>query len=384
MEESMKRAFCSLLGVIVAMCMILSCTRGTRAASGVEGGANAFVFKGTGFIASDLMFQGFKEVMDSKGEKSINQASAEPTVTAQVQVLDELITQGVKSISVSTNGDQGYDRIVQNARDAGIVVFSTDSALPPALRVTHVNPTTQASIGSAMVQAAVLIQLRVSVPADTDLAKAVETALPSYAGPEINFGILSAAVDMPVQNGWIAKMREELQKDVYKGKVSQNLDIKYGNDVLTESTTQANAFISENKVDVIISPTSIGLAAAAQALAATPSSKIKVTGLGIPSEMQSLMPLSPSDNEFSYVCPYMLLWDFVHMGRVLAGAVYAATEGTFDGSNGSSFQLDAYGNYPAGTYRAENDPDGNPGTVVISGGPFVFHKGNMADWISVM
>ena len=60
--------------------------------------------------------------------------------------------------------------------------------------------------------------------------------------------------------------RKELAKDNYKGKVSPDLDIKYGNDEPNESTTQANAFVAENKVDIIISPTTIGLAAAGQVL----------------------------------------------------------------------------------------------------------------------
>ncbi|MDR0599690.1 MAG: substrate-binding domain-containing protein [Treponema sp.] len=361
---------------------VLGCSGGQK--PGKEDGVNAWVFKSSGIIFGDLLYQGFKEVMDSKGEKSTYQAPAEPTVTAQVQILDELITQGVKSISISTNGDQGYDRIMQKAKDAGVPLFSADSALSPDLRVTHINPTSQTGIGTALIQAAVLINLRIPYPADKDLAKAVNAALASYNGPEMKFGVLSASVDTPVQNGWIVKMHEELQKDIYKGKVNPELDVKYGNDVLTESTTQANAFISENKVSVIISPTTIGMAAAGQALSAAPNSGIKLTGLGLPSEMQSFMPLSPNDDEFSKVCPYMMLWDVIDMGRVLAGAAYAATQGTFDGKPGSSFQLDAYSSYPARTYKAENDPDGKPGTVVIVGDPYVFYKDNMADWINVL
>jgi rhamnose transport system substrate-binding protein len=372
---------CASLVFALAACSPKKTGGGNSAAAG---GPNAWVFKSQGNLFGDLMYQGYKEVMDSKGEKTVYNPPAQTTVTAQVQILDELITQGAKSIAISTNGDQGYDAIARRAKEAGIPMLSADSALSPGLRVTHVNPTAQGGIGTSLIQAAVLINLKISFPEDKDLTKAVAAALANYKGPEMKFGVLSASIDTPVQNGWIAKMKDELQKDVYKGKVSPDLDIKYGNDVLTESTTQANAFISENKVNVIISPTTIGMAAAGQSLTSAPQSRIKLTGLGLPSEMQSFMPLAPGDDEFSKVCPYMMLWDVIDLGRVLGGAAYAATQGTFDGTPGSSFQLDAYGDYPARTYKAENDPDGNPGTVVIVGNPYVFYKGNMADWVNVL
>jgi len=346
-------------------------------------GAHAWVFKSQGNKFGDLMFQGFNEVVTRKGERAIYKFPAETTVTAQVQVLDELITQGVKSLSVSTNGDQGYDRVIQKAKEKKIPIISADSAFQPNLRTVHVNPTSQTGIGSSLIQAAVLINLKVPYPTDGNLEQATAQALASYTGPEMVFGVLSASVDTPVQNGWIDKMRVELQKPMYKGKVNPNLDLKYGNDMMAESTTQANAFIAENKVNVVISPTTIGMAAAGQALTAS-GSPIKLTGLGLPSEMAAFMPAQPGDDEFSKVCPYMMLWDVIDLGRVTGGAAVAAAAGTFDGKPGSKVELEAYGNYPARTFTAQNDPDGKEGTVLIVGDPYVFHKGNMKDWVNVL
>jgi len=361
-------------------------TTDTPASSGDLKGAHVWVFKSQGNTFGDLMFKGFSEVIEAKGGTAVFRAPAETTVTAQVQLLDELITQGVASITVSTNGDQGYDEVIKKAQNAGIPVVSADSELSPELRATHIIPTTQTGIGSSLIQAAVLIQMGIPYPADNDLEAACTTALESYSGDVMNFGVLSASIDTPVQNGWIAKMEEELQKPMYAGKVNTTLDIKYGNDVLTESTTQANAFITENTVNVIISPTTIGVAAAGQALQANPNSTIKLTGLGLPSEMQSFMPLESGDDEFSKICPYMMLWDVIDLGRVSGGAVYAAFEGTFDGSAGSSFELDAFGNYPARSFSAIADPDNadSTGTVVVVGNPYVFQKDNMKDWIDVL
>lgn len=390
----MKNKFKKVLSIMLAAALLVAmagCTSSSPGGGAPAGGgsdlkgAHVWVFKSQGNKFGDLMFEGFKEVIESKGGKAVNKSPAETTVTAQVQLLDELIVQGVASITISTNGDQGYDEVIKKALNAGINIVSADSEISPDLRTTHVIPTTQTGIGTALIQASVLIQCGIPYPEDGNLEKACTDALASYSGDEMKFGVLSASIDTPVQNTWIAKMKEELQKDMYKGKVNPELDIKYGNDVLTESTTQANAFITEDNVDVIISPTTIGVAAAGQALQANPNSKIKLTGLGLPSEMQSFMPLDPSDDEFSKICPFMMLWDVIDLGRVAGGASYAAYEKKFDGSVGSSFELPALGNYPARTFKAEKDPDKeSAGTVVVVGNPYVFDKNNMKQWIDVL
>ncbi len=347
--------------------------------SGSLEGSHVFMFKSTGNSFGDLMYEGFSEYMEAKGEKAVYKSPAETTVAAQVQLLDELITQKVKSITISTNGDAGYEQVFKKAQDAGIKITSIDSAASPDYRTTHINQAETSDIGAYLVQAAVLITLGVDYPKDGDMKKAVTDALGSYKDKEIKLGVLSASIDTPVQNSWIAAMEKELKDSVYAGKVSPELDKKYGNDDLTESTTQAQAFIAENKVNCIISPTTVGIAAAGQCLKSA-NSKIKLTGLGLPSEMQSFMPAQDSDNAFDYPCPYMMLWDVIHLGAVSAASTLATIDGSFDGKVGSSFNMDAFRDYPATTYKAYDNGDG--GTAVLAGTPYVFFKSNMKDWIT--
>lgn len=345
-------------------------------------GAHVFMFKSTGNTFGDLMYDGFKEYMEAKGEKTVYKSPAETTVAAQVQMLDELITQKVASITISTNGDTGYDEVFKKAEAAGIKITSVDSQASVDYRVTHVNQTESADIGSGLVRAAVLITLGVDYPSDSkdNMKAATEEALAKYSGKEINLGVLSAGIDTPVQNGWIADMEKELTDPMYAGKVNGELDKKYGNDDPTESTTQANAFVAENKVDCIISPTTVGIAAAGQVLKSS-DSKIRLTGLGLPSEMQSFMPASDKDDAFESVCPYMMLWDVIHLGAVAGAVSYAAYKDGFDGKVGSSFTMAAFQDYPETEYTAyANDDKG--GTAVLAGNPYVFYKGNVADWIS--
>lgn len=348
--------------------------------SGDLEGAHVFMFKSTGNSFGDLMYEGFSEYLEGKGEKTSYQSPAETTVAAQVQMLDELITQKVASITISTNGDAGYDEVFKKAQDAGIPIVSIDSEASPEYRICHVNQAEVQAIGSYLVQAGVLITLGVDYPGDGKMEETVKSELANYSGDEIKLGVLSASIDTPVQNSWIEAMRVELEKDFYAGKVSPELDIKYGNDDLTESTTQAQAFIAENSVDCIISPTTVGIAAAGQALKSA-DSDIMLTGLGIPSEMQSFMPATADDNAFDYVCPYMMLWDVIHLGAVAGAAQYAAMNDGFDGSVGSSFEMDAFRDYEATTYEAY---EGGKGTEVLAGEPFIFSKDNMEEWIDVL
>lgn len=342
-------------------------------------GAHVFMFKSTGNSFGDLMFEGFQEYMEGQGQKAVYKSPAETTVAAQVQLLDELITQKVASITISTNGDAGYDEVFKKAKEAGIPITSIDSAANPDYRVTHVNQAETQDIGSYLVQAAVLITLGIDYPEDGDMKAAVEKALTDYTGEEIVLGVLSASIDTPVQNSWIAAMEKELQDSCYAGKVSTELDKKYGNDDLTESTTQAQAFIAENKVDCIISPTTVGIAAAGQCLKSA-NSDIRLTGLGLPSEMQSFMPASADADAFTSVCPYMMLWDVIHLGAVSAASTLATIDGSFDGAVGSSFEMAAFRDYEATTYKAYDNGDG--GTAVLAGVPYVFYKGNMTEWVT--
>ena len=343
-------------------------------------GKHIFMFKSTGNSFGDLMYEGYSEYMNALGYETEYDSPAETTVAAQVQMLDELITQGVASITISTNGDTGYDEVFEKAKAAGIPIISIDSEASVNYRLAHINQAEVQDIGSYLVQAAILITLGIDYPEGKEMEDVLAEELPNYSGDEIVLGVLSAGVDTPVQNSWIAAMEVELAKDMYKGRVSPNLDKKYGNDDFQESTTQANAFVAENKVDCIISPTTVGIAAAGQVLKEA-GSEIKLTGLGLPSEMQGFMPLKADDDAFASVCPYMMLWDVIHLGAVAGAAVDAAVTNGWTGAEGETFTMAAFRDYAEEEYTVYTQ---NDGTFVLAGTPYIFYKGNMAEWINVL
>lgn len=348
------------------------------AATTSNGGNHVFMFKSVGNAFGVIMYDGFKSYMDQVGESSEEKSPAETTVAAQVQLIDEALTKGCKSISISTNGDTGFDEVFAKAQSQNVPIVSVDSAASADYRVTHNNQASSADIGAMQVRAAVMIVCGMDYdPSDADMSKSVETALANYSGDPINIGVLSAGIDTPVQNGWIAEMEKELSKDIYSGKVNPELDKKYGDDEATKSTQQAQAFLSENKVDVIISPTTVGIAAAAEVMKSA-GSDIKVTGLGLPSEMKPYMPASDSDNALDFVCPFMMLWDVSHLGASTAAIQMAVQNDGYTGAAGEEVKMEAWGEYEAETFTTEADEAG--GTSVLTGIPYTFYKGNMADW----
>ncbi len=370
---------------VLSLAMVCSMIAGTAMfsqpaqAEDLEG-VNAFIFKASGIRFGELLYDGFVQYMDEMGEPTVFKAGAETTVSAQVELLDELITQNVKSITIACCGETGYDQVFKKAQEKGITIVSVDAKASPDYRIVHTGQASTETIGRQQVQMGVLISLGIDYPEDGDMRAAVEKALADYDGEPLTLGVLSGAVDSPVQNGWIAYMEEELADDIYQGKVNP-LDIKYGNDDMPESTIQANAFLAEGKVNVIIAPTTVGIMAAGQVLSSS-GSDVKVTGIGIPSEMASFMPAKPEDNAFDFVCPYMEMWDLYHFGATAAAATYAALYDGFTGEAGESFTMHAYGDYDEAVYEAYEIDDG--GTEVLQGEPLVFTKDNMATWVELM
>lgn len=377
MKKNLKKAMA--MGLATTMALAAPAAVSAAGDTSDVSGSHVFMFKSVGNAFGVIMYEGFSSYMEQVGENCTEKSPAETTVAAQVQLIDEAITQGCKSISISTNGDTGFDEVFGKAQEKGVPIVSVDSSASADYRVTHNNQASTEDIGAMQVRAAVLQVLGVAYdPEDATMEKTVEAALADYDGDEIRLGVLSAGIDTPVQNSWIAVMEQELQKDIYKGKVSPELNKKYGDDEATKSTTQAQAFLAENNVDAIISPTTVGIAAAGEVLTQA-KSDIKLTGLGLPSEMKNYMPATADDDEFSFVCPYMMLWDVSHLGASTAAIQMAVQNDGFDGAEGSTVDMEAWGEYEAETFTAEDNGDG--GTGVLTGQPYVFYKDNMAEWV---
>jgi rhamnose transport system substrate-binding protein len=184
--------------------------------------------------------------------------------------------------------------------------------------------------------------------------------------------ILSASPDAANQNAWIAAYNEALKDPKYAN--LQVVDTVYGNDDAQTSYEQANALLDKYPdLGLIMSPTSVGIVAASKAVTdAGACDKVKVSGLGLPSEMK--------DYTLSGCAPEFTLWSFVDLGYLTYYTSYLLATGAIQGKEGESFQI---GRPISGndTFTITKDPT-RPDTTALRVlmGPFtVYNKDNVEE-----
>ena len=275
-----------VLAVLVVFAVLtgsLLAKGGAQGEAGASSNTHAFVFKSTGNPYGERQISGFEAGIKEQGGTSITRSPDLPTAEAQIAIIDQLIAQHVASICIVGNDFDALQPIATKAKNAGIKVYSLDSSVNPASRLTHVNQADSEKIGITLVEAA------------NDLA-----------GGSGEIAILSATSQASNQNLWIDYMKKELAKPAYS---KLNLvKIAYGDDLRDKSVSETEALLlSYPNLKVIVAPTTVGIAAAAKVVADKGLiCKVKITGLGLPSEMADAI------NDGS--CPYMYLWNPIDVG----------------------------------------------------------------------
>ena len=331
----------SLIMVLVCSAMVFA--RGGSQSAGAE--RHAIIFKNTGNPYGERQMGGFEDGIKEQGFEAILRAPDLPTAEAQIQMIDQLVAQRVTSICIVGNDFDALEPALKRAMNAGIKVYSLDSGVNPASRATHVNQADTQAIGETLVEAAF-----------------------DMAGGSGQIAILSATSQASNQNAWIAVMQQTLRQPKYAN--LQLLPIAYGDDLRDKSTSETQALLaSYPNLKVIIAPTTVGIAAAAKVVTdQNLIGKIKITGLGLPSEMAEYI-----DNG---ACPYMFLWNPIDVGYLGSYVATALTKGTITGKVGDRFSAGRLGNY-----TITQAPDG--GTEVLLGPPFKFEPSNISTWKSV-
>ncbi len=347
----MRKAFfrVAVITAIVALALPLAVF---ASGSGEKGGAMAggpakyaIVFKNTGNPYGDRQMSGFKTGIEEQGFQAILRAPDQPTAEGQIQIIEQLISQKVAAICIVGNDKDALQPVLTKAKDAGIKVFSLDSGVNPASRLTHVNQADSAKIGSTLVEAAF-----------------------DMSGGSGDIAILSATSQATNQNLWIDFMKKDLMDPKYAN--LHLVKIAYGDDLRDKSVSEAEGLLASfPNLKVIIAPTTVGIAAAGKVLTDKGlGGKVFLTGLGLPSEMATYIE--------SGVCPYMFLWNPIDVGYLGAYVATGLVSGKITGAVGETFTAGRLG--PRTITQA---PDG--GTEVLLGPPFKFDKSNIEDWKKV-
>ena len=318
---------------------------GEAAAAGE--GTFALVTKSAGNPYNEREAAGFEEAMKAMGYSDSQIIIRHPesaTADAQITTINELISQNVSAIAIAANDMDALQPVCEQAASQGIKIISLDSAVNAASRMTHVNQAGTQIIGQTLMD-----------------------AVKDLAGGEGQWAILSATSQASNQNAWIAAMKEVMEGEDYAG--LELVEVAYGDDEYQKSVDQTQALLTNYPdLKVICAPTTVGIMAAAGVLQ-DKNSEVKLTGLGLPSEMADYIG---TDN----VCPYMYLWNPIDVGRLGAYTSVALVNGDITGAAGETFTAGEMGGY-----EIVEASDG--GTEIIVGPPFAFTPENIDEWKSV-
>ena len=312
-----------------------------------DGMTFAIVPKSAGNPYNEREASGFEEGCAALGVASIVQYPEDTSAEAQINVINNLVAQGVDAIAVAANDAEALESTLEAAKAAGIVVVSLDSDAKGSQMFVN--------------QAGVSEVAQVLVDSVYDMAEG--------AG---EFAVLSASSTATNQNSWIAAMEQIIAAD------SKYADLVWVETVYGDDESQKSYALSESlmtnyaNLEVICCPTTVGVLACAQAVQNAGSS-IKVAGLGLPSEMNGYVGEG-------LPCPYMYLWNPIEVGATAAYAIKAIMDGKTTGTVGEEFTADNGNTY---TVLDADTSVGVHSVQIIVGPPYSFTAENIAEWAEV-
>jgi rhamnose transport system substrate-binding protein len=323
------------IGAICLLGVVLLAT--ASAAVPLKSGLKVFVIpKNLGnpyFTTSDSVKSGgalkaLRELKEQGKETSGTQATA----ASQIPAIQAAITKGANALIVSATDAAALCPTLKQAMARKITVVTYDSDAP-GCRNVFINQADSKAIGTSQVDL---------------LAKQI--------GSSGEIAVVSAAASATNQNAWIASMKQQLKK--YSDMTL--VDVVYGNDDPTVSTQVTQGLLQKHpNLKGIISPTTVGIAAAAAVLdTAQYRGKVKLTGLGTPNSLRKYVK-DGTIEAFE-------LWNPADLGYLAAYAAVNHASGVISGKPGQSFKAGKLGNYKIGAK-----------STVLLGPPFVFNQKNI-------
>jgi rhamnose transport system substrate-binding protein len=280
---------------------------------------------------------GTDAVAELKGEgKAVGPSDAQ--ASSQVSYINTLIQQQQDAIVIAANDPNAVAPALKDAMSKDISVVTLDSDAAKDARDVFINQASSEEIGRSQIK-----------------------LIADQIGGEGKIAILSATPNATNQNTWIKFMKDELEKPEY-AKI-ELLPVVYGDDDDQKSFQEAQALLRSNPdLKGIISPTTVGIAAAARYLSSSPyKGKVALTGLGTPNQMREFVK-DGTVKEFA-------LWDPAELGYLAAYAAAALASGQISGAEGEKFKAGKLGERTIGK-------DGE----VILGPPTTFNADNIDDY----
>ncbi|MCY4724656.1 rhamnose ABC transporter substrate-binding protein [Nocardioides sp. STR2] len=315
---------------------------GDSGSSGGDGGGSlsmTMLPKNLGNPYFDTSTAGAKEAADDLGAELEEVGPETASPDAQVSYINTVAQQGKDALILSANDPEALCDAIDEARSADVKVVTFDADTNPECRDLFVNQATAEGIASKQLE-----------------------LISEQIGGEGEIAILSAAANATNQNAWIDMMEKELADNPDYADI-ELVDTVYGDDDDQKSFDQTEALL-QNHPDLkgIISPTTVGIAAAARYLSDSSSKgKVALTGLGTPNQMREYVENGTVES--------FALWNPSDLGALATYAAAALANGDISGEEGDSFEAGDLGEFTV-------DADG----VVLLGEPFTFNADNIGDF----
>ena len=269
-----------------------------------------------------------------KGEVKATGPS-DAAASSQVTYINTAAQQKQDALVISANDANAVAPALKTARSQGLKVVTFDSDAAPDARDVFINQATSNEIAAGQV-------------------KLISEAV----GGSGEIAILSATPNATNQNAWIEVMKTELAKPEYAG--LKLVETAYGNDDDQTSFQKTQGLLQAHPdLKGIISPTTVGVAAAARYLSSSEyKGKVQLTGLGTPNQMRKFVQ-DGTVKSFA-------LWDPSKLGYLATYTAAALASGQITGAEGEKYKAGELGDYTIGA----------KGEVVL-GPPTVFTKDNI-------
>lgn len=339
-----KRVAAAAAVIAISAMALTGCadTGSTKEGGSESGGASGdlsitFLPKSLGNPYFDTSSKGGKKAVEELGGTFSEVGPAESTPDAQVSYINTATQQGVGALVVSANDPKVICDALDEARGAGVKVVTFDSDTNPECRDLFVN---QASAEG--------------------IAKVQVDLIAEQIGDKGEIAIVSSTANATNQNVWIDIMKDILASEHPNIKL---VDTVYGDDDEQVSFDKTAALLqSHPNLKGIISPTTIGISAAARYLSTSEyKGKVALTGLGTPNQMREYV------NDGTVTA--FALWNPEDLGYLAAYASAALINGDITGKKGETFEAGELGSYTIGD-----------DATVLLGDPFVFDAKNIADF----
>lgn len=344
MKIGIKKAV-FVITAVLAIFVMYGCTKEDTAQNagtdGFSGDTYAFISKNVQNSYMQKLYQGFDNACREAGVSAVYKAPHSYSPQEQADIINELTDAGVKGIAVAANDADALTETLQRAMSKGVKIVSVDSAVNETARQTHIQQADPEKIGRTLV------------------ASAYDTL-----GGQGGIAILSSTEHATNQNLWIEYMKKEMEENPAKYASTPLIEITYGDDDMTKSTTETRRLLENPEIKAIIVPTSVGIIAAGNAIREAESS-VKLVGLGMPSQMYSAIE--------DGICQKMYLWNPIDTGYLAACTLCAMNGGQITGASGESFTAGSLGEK-----TIIDDIEG--GTQIMLGDLVEFNQNNIAEW----